>query len=780
MTLFKFHFYNQLDKMDCGPACLRMVAKYYGRYFSAQYLRERTEVGKGGVSLLGMAKAAESIGFHTLGIKVDINHLIDDVPLPCILHWNKNHYVVLFRIESRGFSVKQKLLRYFNLINKVNTSKQLNSEFLLESEIRINTKYRFHIADPALGKVSYSLTEFKQLWGIEKDREGIVLIIEPNSRLYEEDEERIEGVHFTQFFNYVWKFKKLLVQLALGMGIGSIIQLLFPFLTQSVVDIGINTQNLPFIYLVLIAQLALTLGQSATGFLRSWILLHISVRLNLTILSDFLSKLMKLPVSFFDSKQFGDIMQRIGDHQRIESFLTGQVLTLVFSLFNLVLFALVLAWYNLPIFIVIISGSIIYALWIVLFLGKRRKLDFKRFNIAASNHNKLLQLIHGMQDIKLGGAELSKRWEWERIQGQLFKWNIRELSLSQIQEAGALLINEGKNVIITFLSAKAVLDGQLSLGGMLSVQYIIGQFNSPIQQFIGLIRSWQDAKLSMERLNEVHNLPNEDNYDNLTRLDWPIDHNILIENLSFAYPGIENDNILNNVNIVIPSGKTTAIVGTSGSGKTTLLKLLLRFYDIKNGSISLSRIQNGNVSNIPINSISHSKWREQCGVVMQEGYIFSDSIARNISVSDEIVDHKKLFHAAKVANIHSFIDSLPLGYNTKIGAEGMGISQGQKQRILIARAVYKNPKILIFDEATNSLDSSNESQILQNLGNFLQGRTVIVVAHRLSTIKNADQIIVLENGRVIEQGTHESLLDLKGKYYQLVINQLNNIPINYN
>ncbi len=815
-----FPHYRQLDQMDCGPTCLRMIAKYYGRHYTAQKLREKAQLSREGVSLLGIAEAAETIGFRTVGIKVPLDKLIKEAPLPCILHWGQNHFVVLYKISSPSSVLNRNFLRSIwggRRSGDLRSVSQhyLDNDYLTETNLstnpdaipgsppssqrrtlRLSGEQRgevFHIADPGRGLVSYPRSEFEQHWlskatGIGE--EGVALLLEPTTGFYEEEGEQAPGLRIGQLMSYLWRYKSLLVQLGLGMLLGSGLQLLFPFLTQSIVDVGINTQNLPFIYLVLAAQLSLMLGQAATGFIRSWILLHISVRLNLTILSEFLSKLMRLPLSFFDVKQFGDIMQRIGDHRRIESFLTGQTLSVAFSLFNLVVFGAVLAWYHLTIFVVALAASVAYGLWVTVFLKQRRKLDTRRFGISARNQSMIVQLIQGMQDIKLAGAERLKRWEWERIQARLFKWSVRSLSLSQFQEAGALLINEGKNIFITFLAAKAVLDGQLTLGAMLSVQYILGQFNAPVGQLIGFLRGWQDAQISLERLNEVHALEDEEPVEKPMRKEWPSGQDIYIEKLSYTYPGAGNEPVLKDISLTIPYGKTTAIVGTSGSGKTTLLKLLLRFYEPQKGSISLQadiaddtspaflrQAQEAakgawGVRSLDMKSISHSAWRRQCGVVMQEGFIFSDTIARNIAVCDEVIDSERLYRAARLANIHAFIDSLPLGYYTMIGAEGNGISQGQKQRILIARAVYKDPQLLLFDEATNALDANNEAVILKNLQEFSQGRTVVVVAHRLSTVKHADQIAVMEKGEIVERGTHTELVRLKKKYFELISNQL--------
>ena len=570
----------------------------------------------------------------------------------------------------------------------------------------------------------------------------------------------------------------------MAMGIASLLQLIFPFLTQSIVDTGISTNNLPFIYLVLIAQLVLFFSRMVVEFIRSRLLLFISTHINASILSDFWIKLMKLPISFFDTKMTGDIIQRLGDHRRIESFLTGSTLNVLFSMVNLVMFSVVLLLYNTTIFYIFAIGSVLYFLWIKIFLKFRRQLDFKRFAIASKENTATMQLIYGMQEIKLNGAEQSKRWEWENLQTQLFKLGFKGLSLSQYQQAGVFFINEGKNILITFFVAKAVLDGQLTLGAMLAIQYIIGQLNSPVEQLIGFVQSAQDAKISLERLNEIHQLEEEEAASPNPSAGGaagflPSDKSLTFHNVSYTYPGAGNEPILKNINLKIPEGKVTAIVGMSGSGKTTLLKLLLKFYNNYTGEIAIGGFKEPGlgVGKASPNGggwrgLSPKFWRRQCGSVMQDGYIFNDNIAKNIAVSDEVPDYKKLLHACKVANILSFIESLPLGFNTKIGAEGNGISAGQKQRILIARAVYKDPEYIFFDEATNALNANNEKAIMQNLNDFFKDKTVVVVAHRLSTVKNADNIIVLDNGEVTEQGTHEELTMKRGEYYQLVKNQL--------
>ncbi len=762
----KFPFYQQLDQMDCGPTCLRMIAKHHGRNLNLQKLRDASGFSREGVSLLGIAEAAESVGFRTLAVKVPFEKLIKDAPLPCIIHWQQNHFVVLCPPRPRWGSF---LYDSFRRI------------FGLESS-PIGGRGGILLADPGKGMRHISASDFCEHWATSQEEGkpvGVALLVETTPAFFEQEDDKKTGLDFSYLLKYLWSYKKLLFQLAIGLLVGSGLQLVFPFLTQSIVDVGIQTRNLNFIYVMLAAQLMLFASRTVVEFIRSWILLHISIRINLSILSDFLIKLMKLPMSFFDTKMFGDIMQRINDHNRIEQFLTGQTLNTLFSLVNLLIFGVVLGMYSMTIFSIFMIGSILYGLWVLLFLKERRKLDFNMFDVAAKNQGSLVQLIQGMQEIKLANAEHLKRWEWERIQTKMFQFQTKGLALNQYQQAGAFFLNEGKNILITFFTAKAVVDGQLTLGTMLAVQYIIGQLNAPIESLIQFVQSAQSAKISLERLNEIHELDDE---SPLTPEGGTFSSGLLssksrvlappsgaggaaisIRNLSFTYPGAGNEPVLKNINLEIPQGKVTAIVGMSGSGKTTLLKLLLKFYDLK-GDIK--------VGNTPFESFRANQWRGKCGVVMQDGFIFSDTIARNIALGDENPNIEKLYHACEVANIMEFIESLPLGFNTKIGSEGNGISQGQKQRLLIARAVYKEPDYLFFDEATNALDANNEKKILENLEEFFHGRTVIVVAHRLSTVKNADQIVVLHKGEIIEVGTHESLTVKRGEYFDLVKNQL--------
>lgn len=723
----KFPFYQQFDVMDCGPSCLRMVAKYYGKHFSNESLREKSYITREGVSLLGISDAAESIGMRSMGVKITFDQLKKEAPLPCIVHWGQQHFVVVYKI-SKG---------------------------------------KVWVADPAFGRLEYSEKEFCEKWisTVEDGQgKGICLLLQPSPDFYKEADEKSNRTGFRFVLNYLKPYRKLVIQLLLGFLLGSLIQLVLPFLTQSVVDIGINNQDIGFIYLVLLAQLVLFISRMSVEFIRSWILLHISTRINISIISDFLIKLMKLPLGFFDSKMIGDILQRIEDHDRIERFLTAQSIGVLFSVFSMVVFSIVLAIYSLKILLIFLLGSALYFVWIYVFMKRRRELDYKRFNKLSENQSKLIQIINGMQEIKLNNYEKQKRWEWERVQAGLFKVSVKSLSLQQYQDAGSVFINETKNIIIIIIAATAVVNGELTLGMMLAIQYIIGQLNTPLRQLIGFMHNAQDAKISLERLSEIHEKKDESDADASYVKNLPENKGISISNLVFQYEGPRSPKVLNDINLEIPEKKITAIVGTSGSGKTTLIKLLLGFYPPVAGDIKVGGTRLAN--------FSPKMWRDNCGVVMQDGFIFSDSIAKNIVVNDDIVDQERLIRAVKLANIQDYIESLPLSYNTKIGQEGVGLSQGQKQRILIARAIYKSPEYLFFDEATNALDANNEKLIMENMDQFSAGRTVVVVAHRLSTVKNADQIVVLEKGEIVERGTHDELISKKGKYFELVKNQL--------
>lgn len=727
-----FDLVKQPDAMDCGPACLRMVAKHYGKQLSLDQLRQNSFIGRDGVSLLGISKAAEKIGFHTMGGRITFDKLCEKAPVPCIMHWDQDHFIVLYKIKPNR-----------------------------KGELTL------FVADPGKGLLNYSKEEFCSHWistqtnGAEK---GVVLLLEPTNLFYEQEDENETAKNRLQFLgSYLAKYKRFFGQLVLGLLIGSILQLILPFLTQSIVDRGINGKDIGFVWLILVAQLMLIFSRTAIDFIRRRILLHISARINISLISDFFIKLMKLPMQFFDTKLTGDLLQRIEDHRRIETFLTAQSLNLLFSLFSFFVFGAVLLFYNTAIFLVFLTCSIAYGLWIQLFLKRRRLLDYKFFEQQSINRNVVYQLINGMQEIKLQGCEQRKRWEWEDTQADLFDVNLKSLSLQQNQEAGSILINELKNVLITVLAASAVIHGQLTLGMMLAIQYIIGQLNSPVEQLMNFAYQWQDVSISLDRMNEIHCQKNEENESRSIRT-FSHSHDIDIRNLSFKYDGTRPDYILSDINLNVIEGKVTAIVGASGSGKTTLIKLLLGYYCPNEGQIR--------IGSMDLEQVDLHWWRKNCGSVMQDGYLFSDTIARNIAVSDDEVDLDRLRYAAKVANIAAYIEALPLGYNTLIGQDGQGVSQGQRQRILIARIVYKNPKFVFLDEATNALDANNEKAIVENLEDFYREKTVIIVAHRLSTVKNADQIVVLDSGKIVEVGDHSKLVEQRGKYFELVKNQL--------
>ena len=725
----KFPNYKQAETKDCGPTCIKIIAKHYGKSISLEQIRNLSETQREGTSLLHLSHASEKIGFRSLSIKTSLNEL-RELPLPCILFWNKSHYVVLYKI----------------------------------------TKNYVYISDPGYGLLKYNKKDFLKNWignnSDELTHEGIALLLEPSSKFYNSDfkENNTDTkLGFKFLLGYVLKYKNFLWQLIIGLIASSLLQLIFPFLTQSVVDIGIKNQDIHFIYLVLFSQLTLFCGRTAIEVIRRWVLLHLSTRINISLVSDFFIKLMDLPIAFFDSKMTGDILQRINDHQRIERILTISSLGVLFSMVNLVVFSIVLIYYNLSIFGVFVIGSVLYFIWIAIFLKKRKELDYKRFSEASQEQSKVIELVNGMQEIKLHNSEKQKRWSWEFQQARLFKISVEGLILDQYQTVGSSFINEFKNIFITILSAQLVIEGKITLGMMLAISYIVGQLNSPIAGLINFVREVQDARISLDRLSEIHNKEDEEPIEIQKNNDIDTNANFVISNLSFSYTG-SNDSVLKNLNFNIPAKKITAIVGASGSGKTTLMKVLLKFYNPNSGNIKFG--------NYDLKNLSPKAWRNECGVVMQEGYIFNDTIANNIAVGVDLIDKQKLAHAVKIANIKEFIENLPLSYNTKIGMEGVGLSTGQKQRLLIARSVYKDPSLLFFDEATSALDSNNEKIIMENLNTFFKNKTVIVIAHRLSTVKNADQIIVLNRGEVIEIGNHQNLVAQRGSYYNLVKNQL--------
>lgn len=741
MHLKPFPHYPQQESVDCGPSCLRMIAKYYGKVYSAEMLRKRCFISREGVSLLGISDAAESIGIRTVGVQISFEQLANDALLPCILHWNQNHFVVCYEIDKHKHNGR--------------------------------LSYKIHISDPATQRISLSREEFEKCWISSRNSQnevGVALMLEPGLNFGKiEDDYRTSSKGLSYFIKYLLPFKSLSIQLAFGLIAGCIIQFIFPFLSQAMVDKGINGKNLNLITLILIAQLSLFLAQLLIGYCRDWIMLHINTRIDINLISDFLTKIMNMPLHFFDTKRTGDIMQRIGDHSRIKSFLLGNSMNIIFSLFNFLVFMSILAYYNTTILGIFMIGNTFYLIWILSFMRYRRELDIKRFYQSSLEQNRLIQMIQGMQDIKLNNCETQKRWEWERIQMHLFNISLKGLKIGQIQKSGSVLFTQTTNIIISFIAAKSVVDGTMTLGMMISLTYIIGQISAPIGEFISFAKSLQDAKISLERLNEIQAQDDEEK-DIQSKLSvLPNDHSIHISNLSYSYSGANRDYALSNINIDIPTHKVTAIVGESGCGKTTLLKIIQGFYLPNKGYVK--------IGDVNLNLINPHLWRKSTGSVMQESFIFSDTIANNIALSSGEIDIQRMINAAKIANISDFISSLPLGYNTRIGMEGNGISAGQRQRILLARAIYKNPEFLFFDEATNALDATNEHIIMENLKQCYEGKTVIISAHRLSTVRDADLIIVLHQGKVVERGTHFQLLKAHGYYYNLVQNQISKLNI---
>ncbi|RGX89251.1 peptidase domain-containing ABC transporter [Segatella copri] len=681
--------------------------------------------------MLGINETANNLGLRTICVKTTTS-IFDKSPLPSILHWDQNHFVVLYKVKKGK---------------------------------------KFYVADPGKGLVTYNLEEFKQHWISTKSNsedKGIAMFLETTPTFFTykmEGEENIkEKRSFRFLFGYVKKYRKYFGQIILGLIVGSLLQLVLPFLTQSIVDVGIKNQDIGFVWLILLGQLMLTVSRTAIDFIRRWLLLHISLRINISLVSDFFIKLLKLPMSFFDTKLMGDLMQRMNDHSRVNTFLTQQTLNITFAMLTFVVFSVVLFFYNKLVFVIFLLGSILYGGWMTLFLKRRKVLDYELFEQQAINNNKTYEFITSMQEIKLQDCEQRRRWEWEDTQADLFGVQMKSLKLQQTQEAGSIFINEVKNIIITVVAATAVIHGQMTLGMMLAVQYIIGQLNSPVEQLMNFFYSLQDVKISLERINEIHQMDDENRKEGLLTSIEDKNEGIDIKNIMFKYDPHALRKTIDDVSIRIPQGKVTAIVGASGSGKTTLIRLMLGYYPVLEGKI--------NIGNTDINKLNKKWWRRQCGVVMQDGVIFSESIARNIAVDDGDIDKERLLKAAEIACIKDYVMALPLKFNTKIGRDGVGLSQGQKQRILIARAVYKNPDYIFLDEATNSLDANNERSIVENLDKFYKGKTVVIVAHRLSTVKNANQIVVIDHGKVVEVGNHESLTTKRGAYYNLVKNQL--------
>ena len=732
----KFPNCRQLDSMDCGPACLKSIAQYYGRDFSLEFLREQCHITSNGVSLMGICDAASHIGFRTLGVKLTWEQLKNEAQLPCIIHWNKKHFVIVYRIRRKR-----------------------------------NGEYTIYISDPAGGLLEYDEHTFLKYWKEEKysvgdELCGVVLFLTPTIDFFKKNDskEKTSSVRLSDMLHYLLPYKSYFLQIGMAMVVSSIISLIFPYLTQTIVDSGINQGDLNIVVVILLAQLMLALGQTANSLCRSWLMLHVTTRIGISIISDFLNKLLRLPVAFFNAKNIGDILQRIGDYNRIQNFLTGTLLTTLVSLIAFIIYSVVMTQYSFVILTAFLTGSVLYISWVTLFMRKRRKLDYMRFQELASNQGCLVQMVEGMQDIKINNCGNRKLWEWQHIQAKLYKVNVGSLQLSQIQNIGGTLIDQLKNILVSFIAAKLVIEGKMTLGMMLALQYIIGQLNAPISQFLAMIQSAQDAKISMERMNEIQGKQDEVPWGSDRIETIPAKGTLRLRKVVYQYDGPHSPKVLNRLDLTIPPDKITAIVGFSGSGKTTLLKLLLGFYEPVEGDVSLDGI---NLFDYNLNL-----WRDKCGIVMQDGFIFSDTIAGNIGLSDEAPDMDRIIESARIAHIHDFIQSLPLGYETQIGRNGHGLSSGQKQRILIARAVYKKADYLFFDEATNSLDANNERYIMDDLQHLFKGRTTVIVAHRLSTVKNADNIVVMDNGCIVEQGTHAELIANQGAYYRLVENQI--------
>lgn len=719
-------FTRQFDKMDCGPACIRMVASHYGKDYPLSYLRSLSHLTREGVSVAGIRDALEKIGADSASFEMTMEQLRTKCPLPAILHWEQNHFVVLYDVKQH----------------------------------KLTKKWTYFVANPAYGKHGFSESSFEKYW-LNGDT-GIVIAVEPQEEFY--DKKPVKEKHsLTRFARkYVWPFRWELSQSALSMLFGMLLALVTPFLTQAMVDDGINMRNMGLILNILFAQLSLFIGTFIMGLISSHVSLYMSTRININILSDYLGKLLKLPMTFFDTKSVGDYQQRLGDHGRLQNFITYSTLQTLFSIVSAPFYLAIIGWYSMVILSVYLLLTGLSTVWMIYFFRRRKALDYEQFKVNSENQNKQYELMSGITDIKLNGYDDYKMEEWRTLQERSYQMNVKMLKLGQIQETGFTLIGQLRNIFITCWIAAEVVNGHLTLGMMMSISAIIGLVNGPLSQLIGFLQQFQDAKISLERSEEVHLCANE---DSIAQVDIPIDtpQDIEVNNLTFSYTGSIGQPALKNVSFTIPAGKKTAIVGESGSGKTTLMKLLLKFYEPTKGEIKLG---GKNLKNFSAKSI-----RRASGIVMQDNFIFSDTIKRNIILGEQ-ENNEELKRALTTACLNEFIKKQPLGVNTKIGAEGIGVSGGEKQRIMIARAAYKRPAYLMLDEATSSLDAENEKNITQNLENDFKGRTQIVIAHRLSTVKNADRIIVLRNGEVVEEGNHAELIAQHGYYYQLIHNQL--------
>ena len=722
----------QVDSMDCGPACLCMITKHYGKEYSLKYFRENSFITREGVTLRGISIAAEKAGLHTLCAKITIDQLADEINLPCILHWNKNHYVVCYKVTGRG------------------------------------EKRTFHISDPAIGKLKYNTKNLYKHWisgKFEGEDVGIAMQVEPGSDFYvkkKDEGEETFGIRF--FLRYILPHKWKIAQLLFGAIVVMILGYFMPFISQSVVDIGVMGRDLNFILLMMFVQLVISVSQTSIVFLQSWLSLHMNTVINVSLISDYLRKLANTPLHFFEIRTMGDILQRIGDHNRIKSFLMNDTIDIVFSIGTFITFAIVLGIYNWQILTIFLVGNSIYIAWILSFMKYRRELDHKAFQQSAALQNNMVQFIQGMQEIKLNNIEKQKCWEWEHLQAHLYKLSRRAMMLGQVQSVGSIAFSATTNILLSYMTARMVVTGEMTLGMMTSLSFIIGQVAGPMGSFIGFAQRYQDAKISLERLGDIHTQGDEHESDEEKLYVLPLCKDIRVHDLTFSYSGAEQSLVLKGISLHIPENKVTAIVGKSGCGKTTLIKLLQGFYQPASGQILIGET--------PLSDIRKRVWREEIGAVMQDGYIFSDTIANNIIVYG-FLDKEKLEDAVDKVNMKDFIRNLPQGYNTKIGNDGLQLSQGQRQRILLARIIYKDPNYIFLDEATNALDTQNEYDIMRNIRESFQGHTTVIVAHRLSTIRNADNIIVMDEGRIVEEGRHDELIEKKGHYYNLVQAQIN-------